>query len=194
MFVSIACSSQAQVLFESSLNTKLEGIFSNDKGQQVAARFPPTKIGETTHVTWYGYWSTPQVEVQQQAVTEAEFKIRFFSDSSGAPAATPLFDMTVKAKAQATQQRLGLPKESVHNGRVIFRYDADVPSGVPLDAAKPFWLSISASGIGQWLWAKSAVDSSSLKYRNSRKGLQWNERAVPGQTAFTIEGKLSGDK
>ena len=186
----VTCSARAGVLCEEPLRATLPGIYSNADGQQVAVPFSVAARASITHITWYGFWSGPEVESQKLAATSTEFNIRLFPDSSGEPGATPLFDKTIKAKVQVTKQKLNLPKNAGFDGRVIYRFDADILPVIPIDAGKTCFLSIIApnSKAGQWLWARSALDSSRLKFRSLSRGVQWSQGTRQGQTAFTIEG------
>lgn len=194
LFVSCIGAAQAQVLFQAPLSTQLEGIYSIDKGQQIAARFTPTQSGSVTHVTWYGLWSNPAVEVKQLAARTARFNVRFFADAGGKPATSPLREMTLQAKVQATLHRLNLPKQPLFNGRVVYRFDADLSTGILLHKAQPVWLSISTSDTIQWLWARSTTNVSIWKYRILSNGPQWNEKTSLGQPAFTLAGKQTAGR
>ncbi len=186
---------RAGLLCEESVKTNLSGIYSNEKGQEVAVPFSVPARASITHVTWYGFWWGSESRSREAAMTLTQFIVRVLPESSGGPGDVPLFSQTITAKVQPTGQRMYLPGESGYDGNTIYRFDADTSPAVAL-AAGTNWLSIIAlhRTTDQWLWARSAMGPSELKSRILSRGPQWNPGSRQGLTAFAIQGDLLTDK
>ncbi len=188
-------SAHAALLCEQSAKTNLPGIYSNEKGQEVAVPFSVPARASITHLTWYGFWWGSQSRSREAAMTLTQFIVRVLPESSGGPRDVPLFNQTITAKVQPTGQKMYLPGASGYDGNMIYRFDADTSPPVAL-AAGTNWLSIIAlhPTTDQWLWARSAMGPSELRSRVLSRGPQWNPSSRQGLTAFAIHGDLLTNK
>ncbi len=204
--VSIACSAllvlfasanyaRSGLLCEESVKTNLPGIYSNEKGQEVAAPFILPAGATITHLTWYGFWWGSETISQKAATRLRRFNLRVFTHSPSGPGDTPLFEQTITAKVQPTGRKMYLPGASGYDGNMLQRFDADISPVLALPAGTN-WLSVIAlhPTTDQWLWARSAMGASALKSRVLSDGPQWKPGNRQGLTAFSIEGVLQKEK
>jgi hypothetical protein len=159
-------SARAGVLCEESVKTNFPGIYSNEKGQEVAVPFSVPARASITHLTWYGFWWGSESRSGEAAMTLTQFIVRVLPESSGGPGDVPLFNQTITAKVQPTGQKMCLPGESGYDGNMIYRFDADTSPAIAL-AVGTNWLSIIAlhPTTDQWLWARGAMGPSELRSR-----------------------------
>ncbi|MEI6197665.1 MAG: hypothetical protein WCS42_25405 [Verrucomicrobiota bacterium] len=173
-------------LAQKPLRPDLPGIYSNAGGQEVAAAFALQARAVIKHVTWYGFWTDNRWPGTNATTT---FNLSLFPDASGAPGEARIANQSVTAKLQTSGQTLNQPGDKFLNGRIIYRFDADISPAISI-AAGTNWLSISAPHPTsvQWLWARSAMGPSELQFRVLSRGQHWDSYTGQGQTAFAIDG------
>ncbi len=188
-------SARAGLLSEELVKTNCPGIYSNEKGQEIAVPFAIPTRASITHLTWYGAWLGSGARRQEVAPTLRRFNVRVLPDSPGGPGDVPLFSQIVVAKAQSTGQKMNPPIASGDAGDIIYRFDADISPSITV-AAGTNWLSVIAlhPAGAQWLWARSAMGPSELRWRVLSGSPQWTHDSNLGLTAFAIQGALLNQK
>ena len=85
-FLTITCvvgSVRAATVYQQPLANNLEGIFSNQGGQEVADSVLVATPISVTHITWYGFYGFGGFELNP-AVELVAFSVRFLPDLAGA--------------------------------------------------------------------------------------------------------------
>ncbi len=166
------------------VTNNISGAFSNEASGQIADSIVVPQPFEIVHVTWYGYHQTEL----SPGVSAIPFRLRFFQDESGKPNATPVFDQAVNASVQSTGQGMNTPSD-FYNGRVLFRYEADLNPGFSIPAGVTVWFSIvNRTDVYYWLWARSSFLPNELAYRGANDPWQ---TAQLGQMAFSSYAPLA---
>lgn len=171
---------QAAVIFDQTLSTTNPGEYSNlgPSNQQVADDFQLTGITLLESISWVGRYGDESVSVSDPV----SFSIRFFAETAGSPAVSPLLALDVAVEAVSTGSSYGdIP---------LLSYSADIP--YLLLGPGTYWVSVLENdsdtpmvGATQWLWA----DSTTRGYRAFRDsdGASWST-SLDINHAFTLDG------
>ncbi len=166
--------------FGRSVTNTVPGAFSNEGSQVIADSVLSSQPVEVRHLSWYGYHQTEL----SASITSLQFRLSFFQDNGGKPEATPVFTQVVNATVQSTGLRVRIPNDA-YDGRVLYRYDADLDSSFSVAANLRIWLSIrNISDAYYWLWARSSFLPNDLAYAGANDPWQ---TAQLGQMAFSLD-------
>jgi hypothetical protein len=135
-----------------------------------------------SHVTCVNWWGLYAFENTPQGPDD--FTIRIFTDTSGSPSTTPLFQFSLGNP--------GRMETGVNSfGHEVYAYSAILPSPVTLEGGTTYWLSIVNNTVGDgddnWYWQRVTRFSGDVRERNNDAS-PWIPGSDSGVLAFNLQG------
>lgn len=160
------------VVFSQPLDpSRQHGLSDLNRTVQGADNFSFLQPTTLSSLGWWGSYNSSTAEPD-------DFRIRFFSDSGGGtPANNPFLDA---APIALTRMDTGMPSPS---GRPTFRYSAELPPGIALNGATPYYLSLVNRTISGWNWAG---DGGNGNYSRKVEGESWRSDSISSNRAFEL--------